>query len=209
MHIYIHIHVCTFTSDSSKEKEQLARRRARARLNSARAREEGRKGEKEKETGVKGKEGDLGNSHREFRRSSLDPTGPRNSIVYPLHLLGEERKRCDRFKRALRPRRTCSSKLYKTRLHASAMSLSLCKRVTLCTYVLERVHIHINPRLKPGPRIYTLFLQIFLDSFDYDPAVTNAEFRIVCIRLPHAILIYHTKLASISNISLHMQLHRN
>ena len=80
-------------------------------------------------------EGDLGNSHREFRRSSLDPTGPRNSIVYPLHLLSEERKRCDRFKRALRPRRTCSSKLYKTRLHASAMSLSLCKRVTLCTYV--------------------------------------------------------------------------
>lgn len=61
--------------------------------------------------------------------SFLDPTGSGNGIVYPLHLVDEERTLRDRFKRALRPRRTCSSKLYKTRLHASAMSLALCKRV--------------------------------------------------------------------------------
>lgn len=53
-----------------------------------------------------------------------DPTGPREGNVYPLHLLVEERTLPDRFKRAFRPRRTCSSKLYKTSLHALAMSLA-------------------------------------------------------------------------------------
>lgn len=83
-----------------------------------------------------------------------------------------ERTLPDRFKRAFRPRRTCSSKLYETSLHASATSLSLplfsahvpfrtCACTWTCTYTRIYVYewqmrrgytfLSLSDRLNPRP----------------------------------------------------------
>lgn len=80
-----------------------------------------------------------------------------------------ERTLPDRFKRAFRPRRTCSSKLYETSLHASATSLSLplfsahvpfrtCACTWTCTYTRIYVYEYENGRCAEA----TLYLSLFI-----------------------------------------------
>lgn len=77
-----------------------------------------------------------------------------------------ERTLPDRFKRAFRPRRTCSSKLYETSLHASATSLSLPRRTYRFVLVHARGRVHIrvytftNTRMADAPRPRYTFLSL-------------------------------------------------
>lgn len=93
---------------------------------------------------------------------SVDPTGSARRST-------EERTLPDRFKRAFRPRRTCSSKLYETSLHASATSLSLplfsahvpfrtCACTWTCTYTRIYVYEYENGRCAEA----TLYLSLFI-----------------------------------------------
>lgn len=95
----------------------------------------------------------------ESRRGSCDESHGIREEVETRIRSKEERTLPDRFKRAFRPRRTCSSKLYKTSLHASAtsLSLSLSSRRTyrfVLMYVCRRIYIYTftNTRMADAPR---------------------------------------------------------
>lgn len=74
-----------------------------------------------------------------------------------------ERTLPDRFKRAFRPRRTCSSKLYETSLHASTTSLSLplfSAHVPFRTYACTCTYTRTNTRMADAPRPRYTFLSL-------------------------------------------------
>lgn len=106
-----------------RKKGQLAKK-SEARLKGARVRGEGEKGGEEGLSEGKEKEKVTRGIHTVNFVAPLSIPRDRGTASCILFISPAKRgERCDRFEPALRPRRTCSSKLYKTRLHASAMRL--------------------------------------------------------------------------------------
>lgn len=127
-------HIHTLVNHSRKvERGSVLRRDARALLKSKRR---GRK----KGEGIKEKKRKRKRERMTWRIYTVNfvasrSHGTRGTASCILFISLAKRGCYDRFKRALRPRRACSSKLYKTRLHASAMSLSFSVREYILFYV--------------------------------------------------------------------------